>query len=256
LAGKEQIAFGLAYKSGDGADFKWAVGSKDGSYGPQLDLTFDEGFANYPTDDGVAIEANPDTSASFLGATNIYIFQKAPNDRAYAYIKIKLAGMATKSICSVDLSTRSSMNTGKTMTASLRSAANTNWTRDSLKWSNKPGVGADELATQLLEASSARRSFIPVGTKLVDYINGVLATGIEEIALVMVYKDGDGADFKWMGGKGDSAYGPVLKYTEGQNAAAYATAMVLLFRQHPMSMQIVWQQPIFLYVMKREVCPS
>lgn len=224
LAGKDQIAFGLVYKSGDGADFKWAGGAKDGSFGPQLDLTFDTGMAWYPTDDGVAIEANPDTTANFLGATNIYIFQKAANDRAYAYVKFNLAGMANKTISSAELSTRSSMNTGKTMTVSLRSAGNTTFTRSTLKWTNKPSVGSDEMATQLLDANSARRAFVPVGTKLVDYINSVLATGKEEIALAIVYKDGDGADFKWMGGKGDGAYGPILKFTEGQNAAAYATA--------------------------------
>jgi hypothetical protein len=224
LAGRDQIAFGLVYKSGDGADFKWAGGSKDGAYGPQLDLTFDEGRANYLTDDGVAIEINPDSTASSLGATNIYIFQKGANDRAYAYIKFKLTGMANKTIGSVELSTRSSMNTDKTMTVSLRSVATTDWTRNTLKWSNKPAIGSTELATTFLDASSARKPFVPVGTKLVDYINGVLATGNEEIALAIVYKEGDGADFKWMGGKGDGAYGPILKYTEGLVAAAYATA--------------------------------
>jgi len=224
MAGKAQIAFGLAYKAGDGADFKWAGGSKDGAYGPQLDLTFDEGFASYATDDGVAIEANPDTTANFLGATNIYVFQKAANDRAYAYIKFQLTGMANKSISSVDLSTRASMNADKTMVVSLRSVANTDFTRSTLKWSNKPSFGSDELATTFVEASSARKSFVPVGAKLVDYINSVLATGKEEVAFALIYKEGEGADFKWMGGKGDAAYGPILKFTEGQNAAAYATA--------------------------------
>ncbi len=219
--GKQYIAFAIKFKSGDGGDFSWAGGTKNGAYGPMLTLSFDEGFNYWAVADGVAFKEKPDTTATWKGATNIYIW-KTDTTEAIAYVKFKLPGFAYKTISSAEFSTRSDVNDGKTMTVALKDAKSVNFTRNTLKWSNKPGVGA-ELATVLMDQESNRKTYTPTGTKLIDYINGVLATGSEEIAFALTFKDGNGGDFKWAGGVGDGAYGPMLMVTEGMNAAGYAT---------------------------------
>ncbi len=218
--GKQYIALAIKYKSGDGGDFSWAGGTNNGTYGPMLSLTFDEGFNYWAIADGVAFKEKPDTTANWKGATNIYVW-KTDTTEAIAYVKFKLPGFAYKTISSAEFSTRSDINDGKLMTVALKDAKSVDFTRSTLTWSNKPGVGS-ELATVLLDQESNRKTYTPTGTKLIDYVNGVLATGSEEIAFALTFKDGDGGDFKWAGGAGDGAYGPMLMVTEGMNAAGYA----------------------------------
>jgi len=219
--GKEYIAFGIQFKSGDGGEFNWGGGAKDGAYGPQLSLTFDEGFNYWPVADGVAFKENADTTAFWKGNTNIYIW-KTDTTEAIAYVKFSLPGFANKTVTSAEFSTRSDLNDGTTMTVALVDAKSTDFARETLTWANKPGTGS-ELATVLLDDQSDRKVYIQTGTKLIDYINSVLAAGKEDIAFALKYKSGDGGDFKWMGGKGDGAYGPMLKVTEGIAAAGYAS---------------------------------
>jgi hypothetical protein len=229
--GKDYIAFGIQFKSGDGGEFNWAGGAKDGSYGPQLAITFDESFNYWAVADGVAFKEKPDTTATWKGNTNIYVW-KTDTTEAIAYVKFSLLGFANKSIASAEFSTRSDMNTGKTMTVALFDSKSTNFSRDLLKWSNKPGTGA-ELATVLMNDDSGRKIYTPTGTKLIDYINGVLATGKEDIAFALKYKSGDGGDFLWAGGKGDAAWGPMLKVTEGLAGATYASDDGFAIQNHP-----------------------
>ncbi|WP_372948819.1 DNRLRE domain-containing protein [Mariniphaga sp.] len=229
--GKQYIAFGIQFKSGDGGEFSWAGGKGDGSYGPQLALTFDEGFNYWPVADGVAFKENADTTAFWKGNTNIYIW-KTDTTEAIAFVKFSLPGFANKTVTSAEFSTRSDMNDGKTMTVALLDAKSTAFSRETVTWDNKPGTGA-ELATVLLDDDSGRKMYIQTGTKLIDYINGVLALGKEDIAFALKYKSGDGGDFKWMGGKGDGSYGPMLKVTEGIAVAGYASDDGFATQNHP-----------------------
>jgi hypothetical protein len=219
--GKEHVAFAIKYKSGDGGDFSWAGGTKNGSYGPMLALTFQEGFNYWAVADGVAFKEMPDTTATWKGATNIFVW-KTDSTEAIAYVKFNLPGFANKTIASAEFSTRSDMNDGKLMTVALKDAKSTNFSRQTVTWSSRPGVG-NELATVVMDQESSRKTYVQTGTKLVDYINSVLATGKEEIAFALTFKDGDGGDFKWAGGVGDGAYGPMLMVTEGMGAAHYAS---------------------------------
>lgn len=219
--GKEYIAFGIQFKSGDGGDLSWMGGAKDGSWGPQLALTFDEGSNHWPVADGVAFKENTDTTAFWKHNSNIFIW-KTDTTEAIAYVKFVLPGYANKTVTSAEFSTRSAMTAGTAMTVALVDAKSTSFARETLTWANKPGTGS-ELATVLLDDQSARKVYIPTGTKLIDYINGVLATGKEEVAFALKYKSGDGGDMQWMGGKGDGAWGPMLKVTEGIAAAGYAS---------------------------------
>ncbi|MFW5755006.1 MAG: DNRLRE domain-containing protein, partial [Tangfeifania sp.] len=234
--GKDHIAFALKYKSGDGGYFSWAGGAGDGSYGPMLELTFDEGFNYWAVADGTAFKENPDTTATWKGATNIFIW-KTDTTEAIAYVKFELPGFAYKSVNSAEFSTRAAMKSGKTMTVALTGANSADFTRDQLTWNNKPGT-TGELATVLLEDNSARKTYTETGNKLVEFINGELAKGNEEIAFALKYQDGDGADtdFSWAGGAGDGAYGPMLKVTEGMAGGGYATDDGFVLQAHPDSM--------------------
>jgi hypothetical protein len=229
--GKDHIAFGIQFKSGDGGDFNWAGGAKDGSYAPQLVLSFDDGYNYWAVADGVAFKENPDTTASWKGNSNIYVW-KTDTTEAIAFVKFTLKGFANKSIGTAEFSTRSDMKDGKIMTVALFDSKSTDFSRAILTWKNKPGTGA-ELATVLMNDDSGRKVYIPTGTKLIDYINGVLATGKEDIAFALKYKSGDGGDFLWAGGKGDGAWGPMLKVTEGIAGATYASDDGFGTQNHP-----------------------
>ena len=95
--GKEFIAFAIAFDSGDGGDFKWAGGAGNGAWGPQLDLTFDEGFNYWGVADGTAFKEMPDTTANWKSGENIFVY-KTDTTEAIAYVKFKLPGFANKTI--------------------------------------------------------------------------------------------------------------------------------------------------------------
>jgi hypothetical protein len=111
-------------------------------------------------------------------------------------------------------------------------ANSTNFTREGLTWTTKPATG-NELATVLMEASSARKYYIPNGTALVDYVNTKLQEGAKEIAFAMKYKEGDGADLKWIGGKGDGAYGPLLEFEFNYDFNSRGIADAVVFQANP-----------------------
>lgn len=218
--GATEIAFGLVYKSGDGADFKWAGGKGDNSWGPMLELTFDKGLTYYPSDDASAIKETPDASVNEKDANNIFVY-KTDTDEAISYIEFTLNGFAHKTITVAKFSTRSDMNDGKTMTVKL-TKVDGDITREGTTWNNKPGI-SDELATTVYDENSERKEFIPDGSKLVDYINAELMKGNEVIRLGIAYKDGDGGDLKWIGGKGNGNWGPMLYVEKGDAFKCYAS---------------------------------
>jgi hypothetical protein len=154
----------------------------------------------------VAFKENPDTTAFWKGNTNIFIW-KTDTTEAIAYVKFSLPGFANKTVTSAEFSTRSDMNDGTAMTVALTDAKSTEFSRETLTWNNKPGTGA-ELATVLLDDESDRKVYIQTGTKLIDYINGVLATGKEEIAFALKYKSGDGGDLNGWAVKATEHGGP------------------------------------------------
>ena len=219
---KEYVAFGIKYKEGDGGDFKWAGGAGNGSWGPMLELSFENGYNYWAADDGTAFKENPDTTANWKNAANIFVY-KTDETEAIAFIKFVLPGFAYKSVETAEFSTRSDMNDGTTMTVSLKGANSSDFTREELTWNNKPGTG-NELATVIMDENSDRKTYSPVGNKLVEFINNELAKGKEEIGFALQYKNGDGGDFKWAGGAGNGAWGPMLMVTEGLEANAYAVA--------------------------------
>jgi hypothetical protein len=60
-----------------------------------------------------------------------------------------------------------------------------------------------------------------------------LQEGASEIAFAMKYKDGDGADLKWIGGKGDGAYGPMLEFELSYDFSSRGIADAVAFQANP-----------------------
>jgi hypothetical protein len=88
--------------------------------------------------------------------------------------------------------------------------AGTDFDRETTNWNNRPSRSG-ELASVEYDSHSGRKNFIPSGDNLVNYINEHTLTGKQEVAFGLEYKDGDGGDLNWIGGKGDGAWGPVLE---------------------------------------------
>ncbi len=209
MKGDTVISFALKYNSGDGGDLKWCGGVGDGSYGPQLDLSFSEDGSYYSMADGTIYEALPDQNVNAVHPSNIFIANTAGDDEVIALVQFDLEGLAYSAIESATFSTRSDMNDGKSMTVKLTSAGD-NFDR-TVTWNTKPSIESTELATVVMDQESGRKYWIETGTAFVDYINSQLAQGDETISLALQYKDGDGGDLKWCGGKGDGSYGPMLE---------------------------------------------
>ncbi len=210
MAGDSVVAFAIQYKEGDGGDFKWMGGAGDGAWGPLLEMNFSNERNYYPSADGTIYEAYPDSAVGH--ASNIYVSQATADEEVIALVQFELEGLAYKQIGIADFSTRSDMNDGTTMTVKLTPAGD-NFDR-STTWNTKPSISVEELATTVLDQESSRKYYVETGDALVDYINGILATGEETVSFAIQYKEGDGADFKWMGGKGDGAWGPMLELDE------------------------------------------
>lgn len=210
MSGATQVSFALKYSEGDGTALKWCGGKGDGSYGPMLELEFSDESGFYATADAVAAQRQPDATANDLHGTNIFIGQNAAADSAtVAYVQFELAGLAYSEIESVEFSTRSDMQDGKTMTVKVN-GSNDDIDRATTTWNTKPTSANTELATVVMDQESNRKVYVETGTAFVDYINSQLAVGDETITLALKYKDGDGTALKWCGGKGDGAYGPML----------------------------------------------
>ncbi len=209
MAGDTAIAFAIQYKSGAGGDFKWMAGKGDGSWAPLLEMELENGYSYYPSADGTIYEALPDQAVADVHASNIFIGNTTGDDEVIALIQFDLSGLAYRQIGMAGVSTRSDMNDGKTMTVKLTPAGD-NFDRTTT-WTTKPSTPGTELATVLLDQDSGRKPFVETGSALIDYINGKLATGNEIISFAIQYKEGDGGDFKWMAGKGDGSWAPILE---------------------------------------------
>jgi hypothetical protein len=220
--GGETVSLAIRYKDGAGGDFKWMGGKGDGAWGPMLsmeDITdLPAAYENTPTDDATIYQAYPDSSVAH--ASNIFIGLPTADEEVVALVKFDVSAFANRKVTTVNFSTRSDMNDGTTMTVKL-TGAGTGFSRDTTNWNNKPSISGSELASVVLDQESTRKYYTENGTALVDYVNSKLMAGDDEIAFAIRYKEGDGGDFKWMGGKGDGAWGPMLEFEFGTESAFY-----------------------------------
>ncbi len=233
LLGKKELAFAIKYKSGDGDQFKWAAGKGDGSWGPVLEMEFGPGnpvLSMMPTADATVYEAQPDKTVNNFHGSNIFVGE-ATDSTVIAYVKFSIAGLQGKVVENADFSTRSDMQDGQTMTTKLTKAG-TSFNRDTTTWNNKPSTSG-ELATVVLDQESNRKTYVPVGSALVDYINSKILDGKQEVAFGIEYKEGAGDQFKWMGGKGEGSWGPMLELTFARKYNTYAMNDATVFEANP-----------------------
>ena len=206
-AGADVISFALKYKEGAVDDLKWMGGQSDGSWGPQLQLTFGLEHSTFASDDATAFEKHPEWTANELHGSNIFIGE-ATDSTVNSYVKFYIGNISGQDVESVEFSTRSDMADGQTMVVKLVESG-VGFSRDTTYWNNKPSTGA-ELATVVLDDQSDRKIYTETGSKLTDYVNMKLANGEEMIAFCLQYKSGAGDQFKWMGGAGDGTWGPQM----------------------------------------------
>jgi len=230
--GNETISFGLQYDSGDLDAGNWMGGKGDALWGPILKVVPDnEKFQSYAIADAVAFSNLPDQTGAQWHASNILVAEVPEEKTVISYLKFDISGFSGRVVKDVKFSTRSSMAAGKTMTVKLTQAGD-NFARDTTNWSNKPGTSG-ELAVVVFDDNSGRKYYVPDGNKLVDYINGKLAAGAGVVSFGLMYKDGDGGDLNWIGGKGDGAWGPVLEMTFDWGFNSFASGDAMAFEHLP-----------------------
>ncbi len=208
MGGAEVISFGLEYDAGDGSGLNWIGGKGDGAWGPMLEMKMDYSYGSYASGDAVIFEHEPDNTASSFHATNLLV-RKTDDENIVSFVRFNVADIAGMEIVDATFSTRSGMQADRTMTVKL-TRAGTDFDRETTNWNNRPSRSG-ELASVLYDSNSGRKNFVPSGDNLVNYINEHTLTGKQEVAFGLEYKDGDGGDLNWIGGKGDGAWGPVLE---------------------------------------------
>ena len=184
-------------------------------------LTANAQYSKYAAGDATIYEASPDQTVNH--ASNIFIGNTTGDDEIIALVKFDISGFAGRQIESAEFSTRSDMNDGTTLTAML-TGAGAGFARDTTTWNNKPNISGTELATVVMDQESNRKVYVETGTALTDYINGKLMAGDSVVAFAIQYKEGDGGDFKWMGGKGDGSWGPMLEMNFSNERNYYPSA--------------------------------
>ncbi len=233
LLGKDDLAFAIEFKSGDGDMFKWAGGVGNGTWGPLLEMEFGAGNPSLnmvPTSDATVFEAMPDATANEKDANNIFVGE-ATDSTVISYVKFDISALAGKVVEKADFSTRSDMQDDQTMTVKL-TKADPGFQRDTTTWANKPS-SSGELATAIYDMNSAPKTFVPVDNKLVDYINEKLIAGETELAFGLAYKDGAGDQLKWIGGKGNGSWGPMLNLTFSNSYSVYPSNDATVFEAVP-----------------------
>ncbi len=230
--GNETIAFGLQYDSGDLDAGNWIGGVGDGAWGPMLKITPDNtNAAMYGIADAVAFSDLPDQTGAQWHATNILVAEVPEVRTVKSFVKFDISAFSGRVVEDVIFSTRSAMAADKFMTVKLTQAGNA-FQRDTTNWGNMPSTSG-ELATVIYDNSSARKYFEQVGSSLVNYVNGKLASGANELSFGLEYKDGDGGDLNWIGGIGDATWGPYLELVFADEYNSFATDDAVVFEHAP-----------------------
>jgi hypothetical protein len=109
-------------------------------------------------DDGTARKEVPEESINTKHANNIFVW-KTDTTEAIAFVKFEIGKFQGKIVSEATFLNARCHESEKTMTVKLTKVASTDFTRDSLTWSNKPGT-SDELATvELVEQFGPQRLY-------------------------------------------------------------------------------------------------
>lgn len=229
--GNEIIAFGLQFDSGDLDAGNWIGGVGDGFWGPMLMVIPDNSaYEAYAINDAVAFSDEPDDTANDWAPTNLLVAET--DDRTViSFVQFDISEFSGRVVADVRFSTRSSMAAGTEMTVKLTQSGD-DIDRETTNWNNKPSTSG-ELATVVYNDNSGRKFFEPVGDNLANYINGKLATGQDVVTFGLEFKDGDGGDLGWIGGKGDGAWGPMLEFTFSNDFNSFAADDAIVFEHEP-----------------------
>ena len=230
--GREVIVFGMQHDGGDLDAGNWIGGRGDGAWGPVLSITPDgENTAAFAIADAIAFSDKPDSTASFFHNSNLLVYSKEDDAKAISFVQFDISNFSGRVVRDVKFSTRSSMASEKTMTVRLTRSGDA-FHRDTTNWNNKPGTSR-ELATVLYDSDSGRKTFVPNGNELNDYVNSKLAAGASVLSFGLEFKDGDGADLSWIGGRGDGAWGPMLELVFQYGYNSFASDDAVVFEHAP-----------------------
>lgn len=229
--GNETIAFGLQYDEGDLDAGNWIGGVGDGLWGPMLNVIPDNSnYEAFAIEDAVVFSDEPDDTANDWHPSNLLVAE-TDERTVISFVQFDISGFSGRVVSDVAFSTRSSMASGTEMTVKLTQAGNA-IARDTTNWNNKPNTSG-ELATVVYNDNSGRKYFVHNDNNLINYINGKLAAGHDVVTFGLEYKEGEGGDLNWIGGKGDGAWGPMLEFTFSDNFNSFATDDAIVFQHEP-----------------------
>lgn len=196
-------------------DDMWIGSSEDGSYAPQLELTFSKS-SMYGVEDASVTSQYPDST--ILGkdpakGNNIFAWRNT-QDTVYAFLRFEISQYAMYTASNVSFSVRGAQYIGATDYMLELFGAGAAWSEDTVTWNNQPNIAGTKLAERDLSGSSARRDFIANGDELLKFVNGKLAKGDPFINFALksagTQDSAKTVDDMWIGSSEDGSYAPQL----------------------------------------------
>jgi hypothetical protein len=236
--GETTIGFLIRSTAKDSTSNMWIGGIGNGNFGPILEYTISPEKSGYAHSDAVAMQTFPDSiiDQSNLGG-NILAYRHDVDgelNRVESYVKYDISHLVGQQVETVSLSYR-----GKTGNAEFEDlfeieahSLKSDFDADNLTWSNKPQKDK-KLASSVLNASSARKTFINEGTRFADYINEELRKGNTTVGLLIRSAAKDSTSNMWIGGAENGSFGPILDYTIAPKGSQYAMADAVILQMHP-----------------------
>lgn len=218
-------------------DNMWIGSSEDGSYAPQLMMTFANAGV-FTIEDATVTSQFPDSTimGKAVGSKNNIFAWRNAADTTIAYIKFDISKFAGYKLSDVKFSVRGAQYLSATDYQMEVYTVSDVWKEDSITWNNKPKPNTKLMASRDLSSSSARRDFNNNAAELLNFINGKMASGSKYIAFVIKSAGTQDNATKpadmWIGSKEDGSYAPQLVFTFA-SVSAYDMEDATVTSQYP-----------------------
>jgi len=212
--GAQSIGFLIRSAAKDSTTNMWIGGMANGNYGPVLEYNLAPAKSCYGLGDAIVLQAYPDSIFNQSNVNgNILAYRESTEaglQRVQSYVAFDISSLETE-VENIEFSYR-----GKTGDTDFEEAFELqlfsikgDFNADSLTWNNKPDRDKN-LATSVLNSSSARKSFVNIDTRITEYINEALRKGETTVGFMIRSAAKDSTSNMWIGGVENGNYGPQL----------------------------------------------
>ena len=205
LQGKSELAFGLAYKSGDADKLSWIGGFGDAAWGPELVLQVKrplEGDTIFVLADAFVSQENPEVN--YGDAADMGIRKSGNDTDLETLLKFDISEVANAVVGEVSLTARIAQHdSGDAMDdffVNIYAVENTEWEEMDVTWNNKPTSDL-LLIEENVTWYNTSQNVIWTSEALTHYLNNAVAEGRDFVSFVLKGKNETDGKRLWMAGR-------------------------------------------------------